>query len=288
VFQDDTPEDKAAIQPLISQVVVYPLAEFDGTMKTKDWKNSPIFPQPPSGGGETKWVDPEKFFDQLPVIMKEIPPLPGEESLYAMFQSVIDAAAKDPAIKEALTQSAIDADKELITPLLQFHNNGRPLGNGWMSPPNGAKWGVDYLSRTATARSNMYDNAPQETRYIYTDFDSAGVRLNGANQYTVTFPAGQTPPVDGFWSLTMYDQNHFFVPNEIKRYSVGTKNKAMKRGDDGSLTIYVQADSPGADKEANWLPAPKDADFSLYIRAYWPRTPILDGAWMPPEVKGVK
>src|SRR5262249_23908716 len=114
----------------------------------------------------------------------------GEESLYKTIDSVLGAAATDPRIKETLTQTAIQADRDLIEPLFDFHNNGRPVGNGWTSPPNGARWGVDYLSRAATAKSNMYDNAPEETRYIYTDFDSAGQRLNGSNQYTVTFKKG--------------------------------------------------------------------------------------------------
>src|SRR5277367_471859 len=82
IFMDDTTEDKAAIQPLLSQVVLYPLSEFDGKMKTVDWKSTPSFPAPPSTGGETKWVIPEKFFDELQVILKEVPPMPGEEALY--------------------------------------------------------------------------------------------------------------------------------------------------------------------------------------------------------------
>ena len=287
VFQDDAPEDKAAIQPLLSQVMVYPLTEFDGKMKTMDWKNTPAFPAPPSTGGETKWVIPEKFFDELLVVMKQIPPMPGEESLYKTFQSVLDAAANDPKIKQVLTQTAIAAEKEVISPLFDFHHNGRPVGNGWTSPSNGANWGFDYLSRAATAKSNMYDNAPQETRYIYTDFDSSGQRLNGAHSYAVTFPAGQTPPVSGFWSLTLYNKEHLFAPNALNRFSLGTKSKTMKLGDDGSLTLYVQSASPGADKEANWLPAPKD-DFSLYIRADWPKPELTEGQWTPPHVERTK
>jgi hypothetical protein len=89
--------------------MVYPLSEFDGKMKTKDWTKTPSFPTPPSKG-ETKWVISEDFFDQLPQVMKEIPPLPGEESLYRMFRSVIDAAAKDPQIKDTLKQTAIAAE----------------------------------------------------------------------------------------------------------------------------------------------------------------------------------
>lgn len=284
VFQDDTAEDRAAIQPLLSQVVVYPLSEFDGKMKTVDWKSTPSFPAPASSGGETKWVIPEKFFDELQVILKQVPPMPGEEALYATFQSVLDVAAKDPKLKQTLTQTAVASEKDLISPLFDFHMNGRPIGNGWNSPPNGANWGYDYLSRAATAKSNMYDNAPQETRYIYTDFDSTGQRLNGAHAYTVTFPAGQTPPVNGFWSLTLYNKEHLFEPNHLNRFSLGTKSKSMKVDADGSLTIYVQNASPGPDKQDNWLPAPKD-NFSLYIRAYWPKEEITSGHWIPPLVK---
>ena len=287
IFQDDTPEDKAAIQPLLSQVVVYPLSEFDGKMKTMDWKSTPSYPAPPSTGGETKWVIPEKFFDELATVLKQVPPMPGEESLYATFHSILDAAAKDPKLKQTLTETAISAEKDLIAPLFDFHMNGRPIGNGWNSPPNGANWGYDYLSRAATAKSNMYDNAPQETRYIYTDFDSSGQRLNGGHTYTVTFTAGQTPPVNGFWSLTLYNREHLFEPNSLSRFSLGTKSKSMKVSQDGSLSIYVQNASPGRDKQENWLPAPKD-DFSLYIRAYWPREEITSDRWVPPLVEAVQ
>jgi hypothetical protein len=213
--------------------------------------------------------------------------MPGEEALYVTFQSVLDNAAKDPRTKQTLIQTAIAAEKDLISPLFDFYNNGRPIGNGWNSPPNGANWGYDYLSRAATAKSNMYDNAPNETRYIYTDFDSSNQRLNCAHAYTVTFPAGQTPPVNGFWSLTLYNKEHFFAPNSLNRFSLGTKSKSMRQNADGSLTIYVQNTSPGPDKQDNWLPAPKDT-FSLYIRAYWPKAEITDGKWVPPRIERSK
>jgi hypothetical protein len=288
VFQDDTPEDKAAIQKALDQVMVYPLSEYNGQMKTRDWSKAPSFPAPPSSGkGETKWVIPEKFFDELPEVLQTVPPLPGEEAMYRLFQSVLDAAAKDPQIKATLTQTAVAAEEELIKPLFDFHNNGRPVGNGWTSPPNGAHWGTDYLSRAATAKSNMYDNAPNETRYIYTDYDSDGQRLSGANRYAVSFAKGGLPPVNGFWSLTLYNKEHLFEPNRLDRFSLGTKNKSLKYNPDGSLTLYFQNESPGPDRESNWVPAPKD-EFSLYIRSYWPKAEILEGTWMPPSVVRVK
>ena len=89
----------------------------------------------------------------------------------------------------------------------------------------------------------------------------------------------------GFWSLTLYNQNHFFAPNDIKRYSTGTKNKALRYNAEGSLTIYVQSDPPLEAQRGNWLPSPKDADFSLYVRSYWPKVEVTDGAWTPPAVQ---
>jgi len=100
----------------------------------------------------------------------------------------------------------------------------------------------------------------------------------------VTFAKGKLPPVKGFWSLTLYNEHHFFHPNDLKRYSLGTKNKDLIASADGSLTLCVQSQAPGNDKMSNWLPAPA-GDFSLYIRAYWPEAAILDGKWIPPEVR---
>ncbi|WP_396616110.1 DUF1254 domain-containing protein [Lysobacter soli] len=286
IFMDDTPQDRAAIRPLVNQVVLYPLDQFDGTMKTKDWAKTPVFPAPKTEGqGEMKFVVPEKFFDELPTVLKGVPPLPGEEAIYATAHALLEAAGRDPSIKEQLTRIAVATEQEVIAPLFDFRNNGRPVGNGWTSPSNGARWGFDYLSRTASAKSNIYDNAPNETRYIYTDVDSSGTRLTGAGggAYTVTFPKGQTPPVKGFWSLTLYNKHHLFEPNALNRFGVGTKNKDLKYGADGSLTLYVQHASPGPERESNWLPAPEE-EFSLYIRAYWPDAPITEGRWTPPAV----
>jgi hypothetical protein len=287
IFKDASPEDTKAIQPLINQVMFYPLGQFDGKMKTTDWSKMPSFPAPNGPAGETKWVVPEKFFEQLPAVMKLVPPLPGEEALYNWIKSVFDAAAKDSTVKKALVESFVAADKEIIDPLTQWKLNGRPAGNGWNSPVNNAQWGTDYMLRTATTKSNMYDNRPNETKYIYRDYDSRGEQLNGRNSYMVTFPKGQEPPVKGFWSMTLYNENHLFYPNALDRYSLGTKNKSsMKYNTDGSLTLYFGHSSPGTEKETNWIPAP-DGRFSLYVRAYWPEQSILDGTWMPPQVEKV-
>jgi hypothetical protein len=290
VFQDDTPEDRKAIQSVINQVVAYPLKDFTGEMKTIEWSKQPDIPVPQSsgdnGGEETKWVIPDKFFDQFGDALSAADPLPGEQALYGQFRLLLDAASKDPELKKVLVATAIETEDKVIKPFFEWKHNGLPAGNGWHRSVNNAQWGIDYFNRTGTAKSNMFDNRPSETQYFYTDFDGAGAELNGGSSYEITFAAGQEPPVNGFWSLTLYNDKHLFHANNLKRYSLGTKNKTLKRNGDGSLTLYAGAKSPGGDKETNWLPAP-DGHFSLYIRAYWGKQGIIDGSWKPPAIRKV-
>jgi hypothetical protein len=281
VFVADDAADHQAVQPLLRQIMAYPLAEFDGTMKEKDWSDLPILPWKSLSNEEWRWVNPETFFESLPKALDACPPLPGEEALYALVRSVLAAARADRTLRAALAEAAADADATLVAPLLEFRNFGVPLPHNWTTVVNSAEFGTDYYTRTAVAKSNIFINRPRETRYFYQDLDSDGPRLNGARRYTVTFK--RVPPVKGFWSITLYDQFHFFAPNEIDRYSLGTKSKGLRFAADGSLTIYVQKDKPDADRVSNWLPAP-DGDFSLYIRAYWPLEPIQQGQWTPPAV----
>ncbi|RFM27356.1 DUF1254 domain-containing protein [Deminuibacter soli] len=287
VFQDDTPEDRAAIQKTINGIDVYPLDKFDGQAKTQNWSALPSLASPVKNdaSGETRWVFPDKFFDELPAVLKDAPPLPGEEARYAQVLAVIAAAAKDSLLKKAIIDEAQKAESEMVSPLLQFRNWGIPLASHWTTANNCAAFGTDYFTRTAIAKSNILVNVGIETKYFYQDLDAAGNRLNGANNYTVTFAKDQLPPVNGFWSLTLYDEYHFFVPNDIKRYSLGTKNKTLQLNPDGSLTIYVQANAPA--QRDNWLPAPK-GNFSLYLRAYGPKEAVINNTWTPPAVVKVK
>ena len=285
VFQNDTPEDKQAVQAVIGGIDMYPLKDFDGKAKTRDWSRLPRFPKPAGGAGETRWVVPDRFFDQLPAVLRDAPPLDGEEARYAEIVSLIEAGLDNPALKRAIVEEAARAERDLVEPLLQFRNFGIPLPNNWTTQNNGAAFGTDYFTRTAVARSNILVNKPSETKYFYQDLDAGGARLTGNRRYTVTFAKDQLPPVKGFWSLTMYNRSHFFVPNAIKRYSVGTKNSDLRPAADGSLTIYVQPDEPSDPvQRANWLPAPRGEEFSLYVRAYWPLPAITGGQWTPPAV----
>ncbi|MEV0914244.1 DUF1214 domain-containing protein [Streptomyces sp. NPDC049967] len=285
VFIEDTAQDRARVMELLPYVTIYPLDEFDGTMRKDDWANVPTFPVPEAAGdGEIRWVDPDAFFDRLPEVLDGVPPLPGEEALYRQFRDLLAAADASPEVKRALVDVARETEKEIVTPLLRWEYNGPAAGNKWYSPTNNSAFGTDYLTRTALARSNMFENTPQETKYLFTDTDIDGAQLEGAHAYTVRFDAGELPPVDGFFSVTLYNEHHFYYENDLGRYSLGTKNPDLVHGPDGSLTLYAGHTPPDGAPTENWLPAPEGA-FSLYIRAYWPRQPILDATWTPPRVQ---
>jgi hypothetical protein len=267
-------------------MLMYPVADYKGTMQHFDWGQiKKVPPAASSSETETQWVFPDKFFDELPAVLADAPPLPGEEARYGQMISLLAAIKADPALKPILIKTVAEADDELVKPLFQFRNYGQQLPHNWTRISNEAAFGTDYYTRTAAAKSNILVNSPNETKYFYQDLDAIGTRLNGDDRYTVTFPKDQTPPVNGFWSLTLYNEHHFFASNELKRYSVGTKNKTLARNPDGSLTIYVQAELPAEAQRSNWLPSPKGGDFSLYVRAYWPKTAVVDGTWTPPPVQ---
>jgi hypothetical protein len=108
--------------------------------------------------------------------------------------------------------------------------------------------------------------------------------LNGANEYVLHFAKAEIPPVNAFWSLTMYDAESYLVPNPINRYALGDRS-GMKAGDDGSLTIYIQNKPPGEDRQANWLPAPKEGAFLVALRLYAPKKEVANGTWAPPPIR---
>jgi hypothetical protein len=203
---------------------------WDGTMKTRDWANLPKAPPPPPQEEETQWVLPEKFVDKLPLVLADAAPLPGEEARYAQVLALLTAAKDNPKLKQAMTEGAKQADEFLVKPLFQFRNYGQQLPANWSTISNESAFGTDYFTRTAVAKSNILVNSPNETKYFYQDLDASGARLNNANRYTVTFAKGATPPVNGFWSLSIYNEHHFFVANAINRFSAGTKNKDLTLG----------------------------------------------------------
>ena len=167
--------------------------------------------------------------------------------------------------------------------------------NGWNVsglPGDSAHYNGDWLGRAAAAQAGIYGNSPEEATYPFTRKDSTGKALNGnRNKYTLTFAAGELPPVDAFWSVTMYDgKTQLLIENPIDRYLINTPMLSkMKKNADGSVTLYIQNKSPGPEHESNWLPAPAGPIY-LVMRLYWPKTsapsilPAGKGTWQPPGV----
>ena len=177
----------------------------------------------------------------------------------------------------------------------KFLASGNKSINGWNV---GAFFGDrdffkgNWLMRAAAAKGGLYGNDTVEAMYPYTRTDGTGETLDGSkHNYTLTFASGQFPPVNAFWSVTMYDgKSQLLIKNPINRYLINSPMLPdMKKNADGSLTLYIQKDSPGADKEANWLPAPNDLIY-LVMRLYWPKTeppsilPPGEGTWKPPGI----
>ena len=159
--------------------------------------------------------------------------------------------------------------------------------NGWQIARDLGRYGTKYPYRAAWTFFGVGGNLVEDAVYPLTLVDSDGQKLSGANKYVLRFAKGQIPPVDAFWSLTLYDKDSYLVDNALNRYALGDRSDC-KLGDDGSLTIYMQSESPGKDKESNWLPTPKDGAFKLALRLYVPKAQVADGNWKPPAVKRVK
>jgi hypothetical protein len=158
--------------------------------------------------------------------------------------------------------------------------------NGWsVERKIAGSYGTNYLDRAAVAMIGAGLNRLEDAIYPSCNVDSQGQPLLGAKNYVIHFDKSQLPPVKAFWSISLYDSQGFCVSNPIDRTAL-SDHDGLKYGADGSLDIYVQHDDPGTDKQANWLPAPKD-EFNLLMRLYWPKTTVLSGAWMPPSVNKV-
>jgi hypothetical protein len=162
------------------------------------------------------------------------------------------------------------------------------LKEGWLYTTKTGLYGTNYRQRALITAIGLGANRPEDAIYPTSTGPDLLQKYSGAKKYVMHFPKGHLPPVNGFWSLTMYDTGYFFVPNALNRYTVSQRNK-LKPNPDGSVDLYIQNESPGADKEDNWLPAPKEG-FILMMRLYWPKAnspSILNGTWAVPRAKEV-
>jgi hypothetical protein len=233
-------------------------------------------------------MDAGQFFNTLAHLMRDNPPTQADAPMVEKMKRLgiapgqyFDIANADPAVRDALQGVPKPAQDRIAS---HFKAAGEHI-NGWAYTTHTGDYGTDYLQRATVTYFGLGANRPQDAVYPTSVTDANGKPYDGANKYVIHFPKGQMPPVKGFWSITMYNPQFFFVPNNLNRYDISARN-ALKANPDGSTNIYIQKDSPGADKESNWLPAPA-GKFVLMLRMYWPNDKppsILDGSWKPPAV----
>jgi hypothetical protein len=234
-------------------------------------------------------VDPELVpLNQLGNVLRDWIVLPHERNLVESFGAI--GLTPDHGFRPDGLSAAASAEvargladgAELVE--RKTHEFGQNV-NGWTINYDGPRFGDDYLLRAAVAKEQIYVTVPEEALYPVAKLDADGRPLTGEHGYRVTFAAGQLPPVDAFWSITMYRRDaHPLVPNSIDRYAIGDRTATLMNGADGSVAIRIQHAEPPHDGRANWLPAPP-GPFHLMLRLYIPRQAARDGSWVPPPIK---
>jgi hypothetical protein len=281
-----TPEDYKAVHAIQDQYSVVPLSAYGKPYSPPPGKVDPAIDMKTPVRTQVHMLDAGKYFQLFAALLKDNPPQKDDAPMLATLAKLgiipgqaWDIAKLDPAVAKALQAVPKLAQEKILG---HFRNAGREA-NGWQLSTKTGLYGMDYLQRAFVTAIGLGANRPQDAVYPTSDVDGAGQPYDGAKHYTMTFPKGQTPPVGGFWSLTMYDAEYFFVENPLNRYSISPR-QPLKFNDDGSLTLYIQKSSPGKDRESNWLPAPP-GKFVLMMRLYWPnenKPSIIDGSWTPP------
>jgi hypothetical protein len=293
-YADGTDADYEAANALQAQYKITPLSAWG---KPYTPKAPPVDPNPGISMTDKPQevilaMGTEGYFNWLSKRMCEAAPAyPSDGPMLARMAKIgivpckpFSLAKLGPAVQAALEDLPHAA-------LGKVGANQKSLGseaNGWLLTKGLGQYGTDYMKRAVVAAFGWPANLQDDAVYPYTTVDVKGETLTGANKYTLTFAKGQTPPVNAFWSITMYevDQGWWFVPNPLNKFTVSPRDN-LKSNADGSVTLYFQNESPGKDKEANWLPAPK-GEFIPMMRMYWPKeTPpsVLDGSWVPPRIE---
>jgi hypothetical protein len=287
-----SPADVPNVVAIQDKFIVKPLSVFQANattpsqptaIQTNASKEIPIGPQPtliaPTG---------IKIFDEISAAMVGNPLNPPDPVIITKLATIGIGPGKVPSIEandtiKAALQTGITEGQNLIDARVARFGT---VVNGWLANAQAGVYGSDYLFRAAVAQFGLGANIGQEAFYPSTFTDNQGKPLSGNNSYLIHFEPGQTPPVDGFWSVSMYNDKNLFINNPIKRYSIGQYTEGLKNNTDGSLDIYIQNASPGADKESNWLPAP-EGSFNMVLRTYLPQPQILNGTWQLPLVQKV-
>ncbi|WP_375789796.1 DUF1254 domain-containing protein [Bradyrhizobium sp. Pha-3] len=290
IYCTGTPEDYAEVHKLQDEFKLVPLSSYGKPYTPPAGTVDPSIDMKTAVRDQVNRMDAVAYFKMLCELMKTNPPPAADAGQIAKFAKIgivpgqdFDASKLKADFLKRVPEVAVDRI------MLQFKvSKDIKDENGWAYTTKGGVYGTEYLFRALCCAIGLGMNRPQDAIYPVSQKDAEGQAYSGTNKYVMKFAKGQLPPAEGFWSLTMYDKDYFFVENPINRYSISARQQ-LKANPDGSIDLYLQKDSPGKDKESNWLPAPA-GDFILMLRMYWPqeKTPsIINGSWTIPPVKKV-
>jgi hypothetical protein len=282
----DGPQDYDAVHEIQAGFKVTPLSEWGRTPRPVEVRTdaSVDMKTPPKAQSET--MTGEKFFTYAAELLKVSRPHLTDEPILARMKRIgiepgksFDLQKVSPEVWKALDTAPSSAQRLMQWKMPTLAR----VANHWsMNTDTIGVYGNYYLKRAIIANAGLGANVPEDAIYPFSLGDQAGRPLDGANKYVLHFDKGTLPPVDAFWSVTLYDPEGFQVANPLNRFALSSW-MPFKYDPDGSLSLYVQNESPGKDKEANWLPAPK-APFNLTMRLYAPKAEALIGKWNPPPV----
>lgn len=290
IYCTGTPEDYAAVHEAQDQFKLVPLSSYGKPYTPPAGTVNPSIDMKTAVREQVNRMDAKAYFRLLAQLMKTNPPAAADGPEVARFAKIgivpgqdFDAGKLDADFVTRIPQVAFDR----IAAQFKVNKEVKDI-NGWAYTTKTGLYGTDYLMRAFITAFGLGANRPQDAIYPMSTKDRDGNTYDGSGKYVMHFAKGDLPPADGFWSLTMYDSAFFFVANPINRYSISARQD-LKPNPDGSVDLYIQKASPGADKESNWLPAPA-GKFQLMLRMYWPSESdpsILDGSWKIPAVTRV-
>lgn len=290
IYCTGTPEDYAAVHKLQDEFKLVPLSSYGKPYTPPAGKVDSSIDMKMAVREQVNRMDAASYFTLLCELMKTNPPAAADAPQLAKFAriGIVPGQSFDASkLKADFAKRVPEVGFDRI--MLQFKiNKAIKDEQGWAFTTKTGIYGTDYLMRALITAIGLGANRPQDAVYPTSKADAEGRKYNGANKYVMNFPKGHLPPVEGFWSLTMYDSGYFFVNNPLNRYSVSARQN-LKTNPDGSTDLYIQKDSPGKDKESNWLPAPS-GDFILMMRLYWPdekKPSIINGTWTIPGAKKI-
>ncbi len=264
---------------------VTPLADWGKQSSQKKYKINPNIDMKTPPLDQVNKLPAREYFEYAAQLMKLHPPHITDPDIVARMKRVGLEPGKEfqydslsPSAKAAIDQAAEEGLKMIKAHLPEIGT----MENGWsVMRENAGVYGADYLQRATIALAGLGCNKPIDAVYPLAIVDSRGKEPTGDQQYVMHFDKDQLPPAEAFWSLTMYDADGFQVANPINRFAIGDRDK-LKFNDDGSLDLFIQAKSPGKERESNWLPAPNQGILGLTMRLYAPERSVLDGSWQPP------